>query len=100
MKIKIMNFLKDAAGEISFGLRCLCGKPSPLKRFIIVAVVGTLMGIASFCILVSSVYNLGHGNAQKEIPELNIIRQLNFQNDSITILKQKLYEYEHGQSDK
>ena len=100
MKITIIEFLKDAAGEIAYGIRCLCGKPSPLKRFIIVAVAGMLMGIASVCILVSSVYRIGHANARKEIPELNIVRQLNLKNDSINLLKQQLYEYEQERSDK
>jgi hypothetical protein len=99
MRIKISEFLKDVAGEIAFGLRCLCGRPTPMKRFIMVAIAGTAMGIASFCILVSSIYNLGHDNAQKEMPELNIIRQLNLKTDSINNLKQKLYEYEQEQSD-
>jgi hypothetical protein len=100
MRIKIMEFVKGACDEITFGIRCLCGKPSPLKRFIIVAVAGTLMGIASCYILVSSVYRIGHANARKEIPELNVIRQLNLKNDSINLLKQQLYEYEQNRPGK
>jgi hypothetical protein len=92
--MKIIEFMRDAMGEIAFGLKQLCGRPSPVKRFIIVAVAGAAMGIASVCVLVTSVYNLGHANAQKEIPNLNTVRQLNMKTDSITILKQKLYEYE------
>jgi hypothetical protein len=98
--MKIFEFLSDAMGEITYSLRCLCGKPSPMKRFIMVVVAGTAMGIASFCILVSSIYKLGHDNAQKEIPNLNTVRQLNLKTDSITILKQKLYEYEQQQQGK
>jgi hypothetical protein len=101
MIIRIIEFLKGAGGEITYGIRCLCGKPSPMKRFMIVVVAGALMGIASFWILVSSVYNIGHSKGQKEIvPELNMRRQLNVKNDSINLLKQQLYEYGQEQSDK
>jgi hypothetical protein len=95
---KIIALLKDAVGEINYGIRCLCGRPSPLKRFIIVVIAGTMLGIASFCILVSSVYRIGYTNAKEEIPRLNVIRQLHLQNDSINLLKQQLYEYEQKQS--
>ena len=98
---KIIEFLKDAFAEIAFGIRCLCGRPSPMKRFIAVAIAGCVMGIVFFCILVSSVYKIGLSNGQKEIiPELNIMRQLNLKNDSINLLKQQLNEYEHEQSNK
>jgi hypothetical protein len=100
MKMKIFEFLSDAMGEITFGLKQLCGRPSPMKRFIIVAVAGSVMGIASVCILVSSVYQMGHSNAQKEIPIMNEIRQLHLKNDSINLLKQKLYEYEQQPDNK
>jgi len=95
MKAKIFEFLRDAADEITYGIRCLCGKPSPMKRFIMVLIAGSAMGFASVFILVSSIYNLGHSNGQNAIiPEINLMRQLNLKNDSINQLKQKLYEYE------
>ena len=101
MKTKIMEFLKDAGSEITYGIRCLCGKPSPMKRFITVVVAGCIMAAVFFCILVSSIYNIGKSNGQKEtVPELNMMRQLNMKNDSINHLKQKIYEYEHEQSGK
>lgn len=95
--MKIIEFLKNVSGEITFSIRCLCGKPSPVKRFIIVAVVGIIMGIASVSMLVSSVYRIGYTNAQKEIPAINTVRQLNLKSDSINLLKQQIYEYEHEQ---
>jgi Tfp pilus assembly protein PilO len=98
MKNRIKEFLNDAAGEISFGLRSLCGRPSPLKRFIIVAIAGAIMGIASFGILVSSIYKIGYTNAKEEIPKANFIRQMQLKNDSINHLKQQLYDYEQEQS--
>ena len=97
---KIIEFLKDVFGEIAFSIRCLCGKPSPMKRFVIVAVAGCAMGIVFFCILVSSIYKIGYTNAKEEIPDANFIRQLHLKNDSINHLKQQLYEYEQEQSGK
>jgi hypothetical protein len=99
MKNKIIEFFRDATDEIIYGIRCLCGKPSPMKRFIIVLIAGSALGFASVFMLVSSIYNLGHSNGRKEIiPEINLMRQLNLKNDSINLLKQNLYEYEQ-QSD-
>jgi len=97
MQLKIKEFIKGATDEILFSIRCLCGKPSPMKRLIMVVVAGSVMGIVSICILVSSVYHIGYTNAQKEIPEINFIRQFHLKNDSINLLKQQLHDYEHEQ---
>ena len=92
--MKMIEFIKDATDEITYSLRCLCGKPSPMKRFVMVMVAGSALGIASVFILVSSIYQIGHSSGLKEIPSLNEIRQLHLKNDSINLLKHKLYEYE------
>jgi len=98
--MKMIEFIKDATDEIIYSIRCLCGKPSPMKRFIMVMIAGSALGIASICILISSIYQIGHSNGQKEIPALNEIRQLHLKNDSINLLKQKLYEYEQQSNSK
>jgi hypothetical protein len=90
----------SVSGEILFGLKRLCGRPSPMKRFVSVVIAGCVMAIVFVCILVSSVYKIGYTNAQKDIPELNIVRQLILKNDSINLLKQQLNEYEYEQSGK
>jgi len=100
MIAKIIEFLKDVFGEIAFSIRCLCGRPSPMKRFITVVIAGSVMAVVFFSILVSSIYKIGYTNAKEEIPGVNYIRQLNVKNDSINLLKQQLNEYEHEQSGK
>jgi hypothetical protein len=36
MKTKIREFLTDVWAETAYGLRMLCGKPTPLKRLVMV----------------------------------------------------------------
>ena len=98
MKSKIMEFLTDALGEISFSLRCLCGKPSPLKRFIIVSVIGSALGIAFIWILASSIYNIGKNDAKQIYIEHIKSLELKNAGDSINLKKQKMYEKEYRQS--
>ncbi len=33
MRNKIKDFLTNIWDEITYGLRCVCGKPTPMKRF-------------------------------------------------------------------
>jgi hypothetical protein len=95
MKTKIMELLTDALGEIGFGIRHLCGKPSPMKRFIIVSVIGCVLGIAFCYTLVTSIYNIGKNDGRQINIEHIKSLELKDSNDSINF-KQKVYE----QSDK
>ena len=93
MKIEIIEFLKNAAGEIAYGVRNLCGKPSPLKRFVSVLIVTGILGIAFLYTIVTSIYNIGRYDAAKEfvIPENEENYQL--KNDSINLKTDERYEY-------
>jgi hypothetical protein len=100
MVSEIKKLLCDAAGEISFGLRSLCGKPSPIKRFIIVSAFGALLGIVFLCTLVNSICNIGKNDGQQTVVEHIKPLELKHSKDSINQKKQKLYEYEQKQSAK
>ena len=88
MKEKIKNCLTNAWDEFRYGIRQLCGKPTPLKRFVIVLVTGGILSIAYICILISSIYNIGKYDGEKRFMELQHIETLKLQSDSI-----KNYEY-------
>lgn len=100
MKKKIVDFLSNVWEEITYNLKCFCGGLTPVKRLIIVLVIGGILSIAYIYTLVSSICNIGKQDAGKEYMELQHIEILKLQQkqDSINILNQQEYEYE--QSDK
>ena len=98
MRNKMVEFLVAAWDEITYGLRCACGKPTPMKRLIIVLIIGGLLSIAYIYTLVSSIYDIGKQDAETEFMELQHIEVLKLQseNDSINILNEIEYEYEQS----
>ena len=88
--------------EITYSLRDLCGRPTPMKRFIAVLIIGGIFSIVSIYTLVSSIYNIGKHDAQKEFMKLQHIETLKLQpkQDSINILNSKDYEYEQQSDDR
>ena len=83
MKNKIMEFLKDIVGELSFSIRCLCGKPTPMKRLVIVLTMCSVLGIAFIYTFITSIYGIARNDAEKEFLELQHIKQIDLKNDSI-----------------
>jgi hypothetical protein len=98
MKKKIGNFWATARSETEYRLRQLCGRPSPLKRFVTVLILGSVLAIANLYLVVSSIYNIGKRDAEQEFMKLQHIETLKLQqkqsSDSINIQNQKAYEYE------
>jgi hypothetical protein len=89
-RIKIRDFLTHACGEISYGLRMLCGKPTPMKRFITVLIIGGALAVANIYFVVSSIYNMGVSDAKNKFLELRHIETLELQQskkDSIESIK-------------
>jgi len=85
MQIKIKKLLSDCVDWIEYGLRRLYGKPSLMKQFIIVLILGSSLGIFSAYTMIRSIYNIGKNDAKKEFMELQHINPLELQkrNDSI-----------------
>ncbi len=96
MKKKIGNFWATVRSETEYRLRRLCGRPSPLKRFVTVLILGSVLAIANLYLVVSSIYNIGKRDAETEFMKLQHIETLKLQQqkDSINIQNQKAYEYE------
>jgi hypothetical protein len=98
------EFLMNARDETGYRLRMLCGKPSPMKRFIIVLVAGGALAAANIYFVVSGIYNMGKSDAEHAFLELRHIEppELPHKNDSIKSiedyklkLKNQGYEYEY-----
>jgi hypothetical protein len=96
MKKKIREFLINAGYAIEHRLKLLCGKPSPMKRFIIVVVISCTLSIAFLYTLVSSIYNIGKHDTE-QIMNIEHINRLELKNssDSINLKKQQNHEYEY-----
>jgi hypothetical protein len=82
MKNKIMEFLHDAVGEIAYGIKCLCGKPTPLKRLVIVLAMCGILSVAFIYTIVTSIYGIARKDAEKKFLELEHIRRLELTNNS------------------
>ncbi|KAA6340811.1 hypothetical protein EZS27_011356 [termite gut metagenome] len=84
--------------EISYRLRLVCGKPSPMKRFLLVLGCCTVLGIVFIYMTVHSIHSIGKSDTGKELIETGRMKPLRIapandsMNDSINLLKQKMYE--------
>ena len=77
------KLLKNVTGELSWGVRRLCGKPSPMKRFVMVLIIGGALGTAFLYTFVDAIYSIAKNDAKKEFLELEHIKRLNFLEDSM-----------------
>jgi len=87
MREKIKDCLKNVWDEFTYCIRQICGKPTPLKRFVIVLVISGILSIAYIFTLISSIYNIGKRDGEKEFIELQHIKPLDMQtrNDSTSV---------------
>ena len=94
MKTKIREFLTDAWGETAYGLRMLCGKPTPLKRLVMVLLIGGALAAANIYFVANSIYNMGKRDAEKKFLELQHIKpvELPLSKDSIHSIKNFKWE--------
>jgi hypothetical protein len=85
LRKKVVEFVSGAWGEIEYGLRCLCGRPSPMKRFITVLTIGGVLAVVNIYFVANSIYNMGKRDAEKKFLELQHIEpvELPFSKDSI-----------------
>ncbi|MDR2148092.1 MAG: TraL conjugative transposon family protein [Tannerella sp.] len=72
---KIGEFLTESRSEMEFGLRKLCGKSSPLKRFIAVISVCGILAVVNIYFVADSLYSMGKRDAEKQFLKLQHIRQ-------------------------
>ena len=100
MKEKIKNAISRLEHKTAGVLYRLCGGLSPIKRFVIVLILGVAFLSAYAYVLISSIYNLGRRSV-----EIELLRMQEFENqyfdctqqpnqESINILNCEEYGYE------
>ena len=94
MKEKIRDFRAGLEHKAAGVLYRLCGGLSPIKRFVIVLILGGVFLSAYVYVLVNSIYNLGKRNAEIEFLNLQNSESQKLEQESINILKFENYEYE------
>jgi len=70
INLKIRELFSNAVDWMEYGLRRLYGKPSMMKQFIIVVILGSVLSVFSIYSVVSSIYNIGRMDAQKEFMDI------------------------------
>jgi len=70
MKRKFNEFIESVLDRMEYSLKRLCGKPSPMKRFIVVLTLGGVFAIANIYLVVSSIYSMGKNSAKREMMEM------------------------------
>jgi len=70
LRLKIKELLSECLDWMEYGLRRLYGRPSMMKQFIIVLIFGGFLSVVSIYSIVSSIYNMGRTDAQKEFMEI------------------------------
>jgi hypothetical protein len=95
MKSTLKETLKNAMGELQYGLRVLCGKPSPLKRIIAICILSCVLGIGYIHLIWRGVTGLSRYDAQQQYIEIQHIEPINGDTqasmDSINNIKKDLY---------
>jgi hypothetical protein len=90
MKINgIKEVLSDVWGELTYGVRWLCLRPSPGMRLSIIITLFAVLSVTNIWFVVSSIYNTGKRDARKEFLEIEHAGRLELQhkNDSIKTVK-------------
>jgi hypothetical protein len=94
LKMRLKDFFGDLRDDFICGLHAVCGKPSPVKRLVIVLIIGGALSVVSVCTLVRSIYNIGKRDAELIYIEHIKHLELKRSGDSINSIKNKDYEYD------
>ena len=82
---KIREWLSDTMDWMEDCLRRLYGKPSMMKQFVIVLILGSALSVFSIYSIVTSIYSMGRTDAQKEFMEIKHAGHLELPHSSDTI---------------
>ena len=92
MKMKVNELQTKAWHNIERRLKRLCGQPSPMKRLVAVLIVSIVFAIANVWFLISSIYNIGKNDAEKEVIKLQHIERLELQKKSLECKENKEFK--------
>ena len=88
--MSMINKLSDKADE---WLRRMCGRLTPGGRLAVILTMLLSFSILSVYMAVSSIYNMGRRDAEKEMIEIEHIREINLRQKQDSINNFKYYEY-------
>ena len=91
--MKIKETLEDVWGELTYGVRWLCLRPSPGMRLSIIIVLFVALSVANIWFVASSIYNIGKRDARKEFLEMEHAGKLELQNKNDSIKTVKKMEF-------
>ena len=60
------------------GLKNLCGRLSPDRRFAVILALGILLAVVNFWVLFRAVYNIGREEVLQELPEFPSLQIPNY----------------------
>jgi hypothetical protein len=95
MKENLITQLRNIRDEILYGIRRLCGRPTPEKRIATVLLLCGVLAVGNLYYVISSIYSAGRRDAEREFLKIEHIKRLDWQpvgKDSINLLKHKTYE--------
>jgi hypothetical protein len=90
MKINgIKEALGNIWGELAYGVRWLCLRPSPGVRLSVIIILFVVLSVTNIWFVVSSIYNAGKRDAREEFLKIEHAGKLELQHkaDSIGITK-------------
>jgi len=90
----IKHSLTNAGNEMEYRLRMLCGKPTPMKRFIAVLIICTALAVANVWFVASSIYNIGKRDAEVEFLKLQHTESMKLQHQKDSINRLNIQEYD------
>ena len=92
-----MRKLSDKADE---WLRRMCGRLTPGGRLTVILTMLLTFSFLSIYMTVSSVYNMGKRDAEKEMMEIEHIRDLNLRRERKDSINNLLKQYDYGTEQK
>ena len=93
----MMRKLSDKADE---WLRRMCGRLTPGGRLTVILTMLLTFSFLSIYMTVSSVYNMGKRDAEKEMMEIEHIRDLNLRRERKDSINNLLKQYDYGTEQK
>jgi hypothetical protein len=87
--MKIKEVTSDIWGELTYGVRWLCLRPSPGVRLLIIVLFIVASSAINIWFVTSSIYSAGKRDARKEFLEIEHAGKIELQhkNDSIKAVK-------------
>ena len=85
-KSKLNETVNEIRDGFDSSLRAVCGRPSPVKRLVIVLIIGFVLSVVSVSTLVRAIYNIGKRDAEQQFIELQHIEQLKLKPSADSIL--------------